>query len=63
MCYIILNREWFMAVGDYPFNTLVFCFHPSRCLGKEASVNDQRFRGDGVKFKCKVGTSINLCTF
>lgn len=28
--------------------------------GKEASVNDQRFRGDGVKFKCKLVGSMDV---
>lgn len=43
---------------DHLFNTFLFCFSPLRCLGKEASMNDQKFRGDGMRFKCKVGTFI-----
>ena len=40
--------------SDNLFNTSLFCFCLLRCLGKEVSVNQQRLRGDGVKFKCKV---------
>ena len=64
LIFFFSPQEWPKVLEMMIYLTLrCFALIFLRCLGKEVSVNDQRFRGDGVKFKCKVGTSINFPHF
>lgn len=65
----------FIVCGNFNSKVIVFhvvlsihslSFYSSSCFVKSVQLNDQRFRGEGVKFKCKVrkrnvfSTTINL---